>query len=304
MSETVLVIGGTGMLGEPVARRLLEDGHTVRVLTRNPERAAGKLGKDFEVVRGDVEDLASLEQALEGCTGVHVSLDGGGDWDLERRGGVNVAEVGARLGLERITMITGASTCEANTWFPMVRAKLAAENAIRESGVGYTIFRCTMFMEMLSNLVKGDKALVIGHQPFAWHFLAASDYARMVSKAYVTPEAAGKILYIYGPEAITMEQAMEQYRAACAPEAKLTKLPFWLVWLVSRLPSRRELREVGYPIMRYFAKVQETESPDEANELLGAPTTTLAEWCERWKGWNLSGWLTAVCHVAPVVAWE
>ena len=36
--------------------------------------------------------------------------------------------------------------------------------------------------------------------------------------------------------------------------------------------------------MRYFSKVQETESPDEANELLGAPTTTLAEWCERRKG--------------------
>jgi hypothetical protein len=140
-----------------------------------------------------------------------------------------------------------------------------------------------MFMEMLPNLVKGDKALVLGHQPFPWHFLAASDYARMVAKAYVTPEAVGKTLYIYGPEGITMEQAVDQYRAACAPEAKLTQLPFWLVWLVSRIPSRKELRQVGYPLMRYFSKVQETGSPAEANELLGAPSTTLTEWCEKRK---------------------
>lgn len=279
MGETILVMGGTGMLGEPVARQLVEDGHTVRIMTRRVERVSERLGDRYEVVEGDVEKVASIKAALKGCTGAHLSLNGDGDWDLERRGAVHAAEAAAEVGLARITIITGASVKEENCWFPMVRAKLAAEEAIRASGVPYTIFRCTMFMEMLRTLVKDGKALVLGKQPFPWHFLAAADYARMVSRAYTTPEAAGKALYIYGPVGITMEEAMERYRTACVPEAKLTKVPFLILWLMSRMPGRQELRNVGYPIMRYFSKVQETGDPAEANELLGAPTTTLEQWC-------------------------
>ncbi len=40
-SETILVVGGTGMLGRRVTRRLLQDGFIVRLLTRDPERARG-----------------------------------------------------------------------------------------------------------------------------------------------------------------------------------------------------------------------------------------------------------------------
>ncbi len=279
MGRSVLVIGGTGMLGEPVARRLCQDGHEIRVMTRHPRRASTRLGAGCEVVEGDVDDTASLERAMEGCGGVHLSLDGKGDWDLERRGAVNVAAIASRLGLSRITMITGASTSEQNCWFPMVRAKLDAENAIRASGVGFTIFRCTMFMELLPTLVKGNKALVLGRQPFPWHFLAAADYARMVSRAYETAAADGKTLYIYGPDGITMERAMEQYRAACVPEARLTKVPFFMLWIMSRFPGQEQLRRVGYPLMRYFSKVGETGDPSEADDLLGAPTTTLTHWC-------------------------
>jgi hypothetical protein len=121
--------------------------------------------------------------------------------------------------------------------------------------------------------------MVMGHQPTPWRWIAAADYARMVSTAYSTPEAAGKTLYICGPEALTMEEALERYVAACAPEAKITQVPFWVLSIMALFPGREQLRRVGLPLMRYFSKVHEIGDPAEADSLLGAPTITVDEWC-------------------------
>lgn len=279
MGDRVLVVGGTGMLGKPVVQRLLADGHAVRVTSRRPDAARAALGADVDVVAADVDDPPSIERALEGCAGVHVNLDGRGDWDLERRGGRCVARAAKKLGTARATLISGASACEANATFPMTRAKLDAEAAFVEQGVPHSAFRCTMFMETLPNFVKGGKLLLMGAQPNPWHWLAANDYARMVSLAHRTPEAAGKTLHLRGPEARTFEQAIELYGSICAPGMPLKRLPFWLLSLVALMPGRTELRNVGLPIMRYFSRVTEVGDPTEANALLGAPTTTLSQWC-------------------------
>jgi uncharacterized protein YbjT (DUF2867 family) len=54
----VLVVGATRQLGRPVASRLRDDGHIVRVLARDVRRARASLGAGFEYVDGDVGDPA------------------------------------------------------------------------------------------------------------------------------------------------------------------------------------------------------------------------------------------------------
>jgi len=281
MAWNMLVIGGTGMLGEPVARRLASGGYRVRVLSRNPDRVAARFAGVCDIVRGDVDDQGSLAQAMSGCVGVHLSLDGAGDWDLERRGAAAVAALAPKASVQRITMISGASVCPENAWFPMTRAKLAAEDALRASGVPFSVFRCSMFMEMLIRFVRSDKALIMGRQPRPWRWIAAEDYAAMVARAYELPEAAGKTFHIRGPQALTVEQALRVYQKLCAPRAKLTHVPFWVLQIMALAPGRRELRRVGLPIMRYFSKVQEVGDPTEAEAMLGAPETTLEAWCRK-----------------------
>ena len=63
MTHKILVIGATGMLGEPVARQLKATGFDVRVLTRSAEKARARFGEDYEIFTGDVEDPAALETA-------------------------------------------------------------------------------------------------------------------------------------------------------------------------------------------------------------------------------------------------
>ncbi len=135
-------------------------------------------------------------------------------------------------------------------------------------------------MELLPKIVRGGRAMIMGEQPTRWHWVAASDYAAMVSKAFTTPEAAGTTLYIYGPEALTFEEALRIYQPICAPHASITKVPFWLLRLMSWMPGRGELRHVGLPIMQYFTQVKEIGDAAEANALLGAPATTLQAWSE------------------------
>jgi uncharacterized protein YbjT (DUF2867 family) len=280
VAQTNLVVGGTGMLGEPVARRLCTEGNHVRIFSRNPEQAKTKFGKEYEVVGGDVEDLSALQAALQGCQAVHVNLEGGLDPDLERRGAANIARAAAKAGIQRLTYLSGTSVTQANSWYAGTKAKFEAEAAIRAAGVPYTIFQATFFMETLPRLVRGTRASIIGNQPHPWHWVAAADYAGMVAKAYATPAAANKTLHIFGPQAMTMAQALQTYCTLASPAAKVGSIPFWMAALIGSLTRDKSL-QAAVPFFRYSAKVAEEGNPAEANALLGAPSTTLEQWCKQ-----------------------
>jgi uncharacterized protein YbjT (DUF2867 family) len=274
MPATVLVLGGTGLLGEPVVRRLRADGIHVRVLSRDPEGARQKLGPTFEVVQGDVHDPETVRLALDGCAGVHISVAGSG----ERVAAEVVARLAPAAEVEWIGYVSGSTVDEANGWFPMVADKLTAERAVAGSGVPWTVFRATWPFETLTRFVRGGRAGMIGRHPTPYHFFAADDFARMVSAAFTTPEAAGKHLYIHGPEPIGMHDALDRYRAALHPEIeKISSMPTWMGRLMAAATRNDQLRYASR-LMAYFERVGEPGDPAEANRLLGAPTTTMDEW--------------------------
>jgi uncharacterized protein YbjT (DUF2867 family) len=275
MPETILVIGATGMLGEPVARHLASDGFKVRVMSRSVDRLTKMFHADcFEAVEGDVEDAESLNKALEGCWGVHLNLSGG---NLESRGAEIVCRVAVEQGVKRISVITGATTCEENAWFPATRAKLDVETAVKASGIPYTIFRCTIFMESMPKWIIRDKIYMVGEQPTLWHWIAAEDYATLVSKAFATSEVANKTLYVYGPEQKTIEDALTIYTSTF-PTIKIVKIPFWSARILSWMPGHAMLRK-SLPMFEYLPKVSELGDASEATFLLGEPTISVKAWC-------------------------
>ena len=70
--KLILVSGATGRQGGAVARELLSRGYPVRGLTRNPEseRAQQLAGLGIEMVKGDFDDVGSLNSATQGVYGV------------------------------------------------------------------------------------------------------------------------------------------------------------------------------------------------------------------------------------------
>jgi len=279
VERRMLVLGGTGLLGAPVARRLESDGFAVRILSRDPRNARRLLNASIEVMAGDVGDPASLRRAVDGCWGVHVSVAG----PFERAAAEAAAAMAREFGLARIGYVSGSTVDERNRWFPMVEQKLRAERAVMDCGVAWTIFRPTWPFETLARFVRAGRATVIGRHPNPYHWFSAADYARMVSAAYQCDQAAGLQAWIHGPEAITMHRALDRYRQLLHPDIpSVSTLPTWLGRVLGVVRRNPQLRFAS-ALMAYFDHVEELGDPTETNRVLGAPTTTLEAWLEERK---------------------
>lgn len=283
-NKTILVVGGTGLLGKPVAQQLKADGFNVRLLARNPEKAEKLLGDGFEIIKGEVDDPAALRSALTGVDGVHISLKGGPtEADFDRMDHIatrDIAQATKELGIGRVTILSAYAVSAEKADTPESRSKLKGEAALKSSGVPYTIFRASWFMETLPMFVQGKSMSLIGNQIHPLHWIAAEDYARMVSKSYQSDESLNKELYIFGPEAYTMGEAMKIYASIAAPDLKVSPVSTRMLAILGALAFNTEWKSTA-TLMGHYERYGEDGSPEEANRLLGKPTTTLMEWCNK-----------------------
>ncbi|XXF77485.1 SDR family oxidoreductase [Myxococcaceae bacterium GXIMD 01537] len=106
----VLVTGATGLVGNAIARRLVERGDAVRALVRDPERAARVLPAGVECVRGDVTAPESLPAALRGVERVFHAAGMPEQWQpdesifdrVNRQGTANVLKAALEAGVRRV----------------------------------------------------------------------------------------------------------------------------------------------------------------------------------------------------------
>ncbi|EIV93370.1 NAD-dependent epimerase/dehydratase family protein [Frankia sp. QA3] len=106
----VLVTGATGKVGGAVVRAAVEADHQVRVLVRDPARAASGLPPGVDVVVGDVTDPATLPPAVDGTEIVFNAMGVPEQWlpdadEFDRVnavGSANVARAAARAGVRRL----------------------------------------------------------------------------------------------------------------------------------------------------------------------------------------------------------
>jgi uncharacterized protein YbjT (DUF2867 family) len=274
MIKKILVIGGTGMLGKPVVNQLLKDNFQVKVFTRSKQKARDIFGEKVDVATGIIEDAETIKKAMEGCQAVHLNLD----TNSETIGAVNAAAAGKEAGMERVSCISGSTVSEETRWHPYINTKYLAEQAIIKSGIDYHIFCPTWFMESLPLMVRKGKAFVIGKQPNQFHWVAAADYAKMVSKAYQIDESKNKRFIVHGPQGMTMHQAMQEYIENLHPEIKkVSTMPVGMAKFMGFITGQKALRQVA-SLYAYFEKTPEKGNPSEANKLLGKPKTQLKEW--------------------------
>ncbi|MBE2193597.1 MAG: NAD(P)H-binding protein [Anaerolinea sp.] len=286
----ILVVGASGMLGEPVARKLREDGYEVRLFVRDLARAQQRFGAGFEYILGEVSAEPTLQKALQGCTGVHISLqaDSAALFDaVEHQGTARIAHLARELGVNRISYLSGALVSAQTALIPQQRAKYLAEQAIERSGVPYTIFKPTYFMESLPLNIQGKRAVIMGKSERPFRFVAAVDFASMVSRAFRTPEAANQRLFVYGPQAMTLREAMQTYCRIAAPHVQISVTPLSMMTLIDTLFMGGNLRPV-IQLARLNQDWGEIGDATLTNQLLGASTTTLEQWCYQRTGLQVS----------------
>lgn len=148
----VVVTGGTGFLGRHISRALLDDGHDVTVLGRDPNKVSAipELA-GANATKADVTEPATLRGRFEGADAVVQATQfpnhpieiprRGLTYDrYDRQATVNVLTEAQRAGVDKFVYISGAGAdpVSEKTWY---RAKGHAEQAIRSSGIDYAIVR-------------------------------------------------------------------------------------------------------------------------------------------------------------------
>ena len=137
-----LILGGTGTVGGAVVGELMERGEAVKVLTRSPEKASA-LPAGAESVIGDLRDPGSYHRVFSDFDTLFL-LNAVIDTELqEGLGAVNEAR---RAGAARVVYLS-IHDAEKGPHVPHFAAKLAIEEAIRRSGISYTILRPNNFYQ-------------------------------------------------------------------------------------------------------------------------------------------------------------
>jgi len=187
----ILVIGATGFVGAHLVQALLQAGHTVRCLARNPDRIRDMAGKDCEIVKGDILDPESLRKALESIDAAYLCIHTltaqqgkGSDYgfmDIEIEGLKNVVDGCKAAGVKRLIYLTslGISPDSTNTW---TRERWKAEQFLFQSRLNVTTIRPGQivgkgghgFDGMIAQ-AKRRLAVVIGSGSQLWRNIALDD---------------------------------------------------------------------------------------------------------------------------------
>lgn len=139
VSLRVLVTGATGYIGGRLAPRLVEAGHRVRALARNPDKITDvPWASEVEVVRGDLTDPDSVDDACRDIDVVYYlvhSMGGPGDFiESERRSAENLAAAARRAGVKRIVYLGGLHA-ESDRLSTHLRSRSQVGKILLNSGV-------------------------------------------------------------------------------------------------------------------------------------------------------------------------
>lgn len=245
---TVLVIGATGLQGGAVARELSARGRPVRALVRNPGSAAARQleAQGVSLVRGDLDDPASVRESMTGVHGVfsvqNFELAGLGG---EIRQGRTVARAAKDAGVAHV-VYTSVGGAERAGGIPHFDSKYAVERYLRQLGVPTTVLRPTFFMDNFAahgpQLVDGTLVLRLALKPDTRvQLIATEDIGFFAAEAFDRPgDYLGTALEIAGDE-LTGPAIARTYQELTGTPARFEELPLDAVAANPHIPYAAEI---------------------------------------------------------------
>ena len=270
MSMTLFVTGAAGHLGRRVVELLLEQGAGKIVAgTRKPEKLADLAARGVVVRQADFDDPKGFEAALAGVDRVLIistdAIDRPGRRLAQHRAAV-AAAVSAGVKHALYTSMPNPETS------PVVFAPdhLGTEQALKSSGLSYTILRNCWYTEFLvpglAAAVASGKLISATGQGGA-PYVTREDCAQAAAAAVASPDSSSKTWNIAGPDLVT-------YADLARMAAEFTGRPVEFV-AVTAEERTAQLIAAGTP--EFIAKLLVSSQVAIAQGKMGTPTTAVKE---------------------------
>ena len=153
-SKIILVTGATGTQGGAVARELVKRGYSVQGLSRNPgsQRALKLTELGIRVIKGDFDDAASLDAAMQDVYGVFaVTNYWEHGFEREIAHGRQLIDAAERAGVRHF-VFSSVAGADSDSDLPHFDSKAQIEAYLGNSAVEYTIVRPVEFLDNLRDL--------------------------------------------------------------------------------------------------------------------------------------------------------
>lgn len=247
--RTILLIGGTGFVGDRMRHVLREQGNNVRLLTRSGDDSQLR-GEGFETTQGNVTDPDSLVRAMQGVDVVInlvAVIKEKGDATFERvnyQGSVNMVDAARQVGVRRLIQMSalGAGNLPEH---PYHYTKWRAENYVRDSGLDWTIFRPSIvfgpgehdqFVSQLADIVKQAPVIpVVGDGKSRFQPVHLDDVSEAFARAVGDAGTIGQTFDLGGAEVLTYEEILDECAAALGKHKRKVHVPTALMMPVAAL---------------------------------------------------------------------
>jgi uncharacterized protein YbjT (DUF2867 family) len=222
----IVVTGGTGYIGGRLIPRLLDAGHRVSCITREPAQLQAHFGDRIDIVRGDIFDADALANVCEGADAlyylIHSMSQRSEDFAAtDRKAAAVVGKAAAAAGIKRIIYLGGLGD-RSSSLSRHLRSRHEVGDILRESGVPVTELRAAVIIgagsasfEMMRNITERLPVMVAPRwvntrcQP-----LWINDVLSYLVESLERPETEGNIYDIGGSEILTYRDMMTRYAAA------------------------------------------------------------------------------------------
>jgi uncharacterized protein YbjT (DUF2867 family) len=232
----ILLLGSTGFFGRGVAHKLLDDGHQLRVLVRDPMKAAAFKIRGAQMVIGDALNPAAVSEAAQGVEHI-ISLVAVRRNRPQSYLAVNVdgprilGAVAKAVGVKSIVFVS-AIGARMDAHYKYFTSRWMGEQELAKTGVAGTILRFAFVLAEDGGLLNDFERALIG--PFAiipgggqaqMQPILREDAARCVVETISKPELLGKIVELGGPELVTYETMFDWFLQARRIKKRKLKLP-------------------------------------------------------------------------------
>lgn len=259
----VAVIGGTGFVGLYITRQLLAEGHVPRLLVRPGSEHKVADPAACELVRGEVRDLGALVECVRGCDAV-IYLIGllrefparGITFEaMHYQGVVDTIAAAQENCVNRFILMSANGVRPDGTAYQ--RTKYRAEEALKASGLKWTIFRPSVIfgdpegrMEFCSQLKREiidsplpaplffDGLLPTRAGLFELAPVSVQDVARAFVLALSDPRTESQIYPLCGPERLSWKAILTTIAAACGRTKPMVPAPVLPIKLAAGLFDR------------------------------------------------------------------